>query len=294
MIDPAILNAYPAQSAGASTGPETGNRPRLHMRRDPDARMAGSIPVWESPVRNNAAPSQTEPQAGSFDDALSSYADVEPAAGTTTPSEDDEFGFGDLVDIVNPLHHIPLVSTLYENITGDTIKPSGRILGGAVFGGFVGAAAGIANVIVQEETGKTVTGNVVALVSTGDLPQAKPQTLSPEEQLDRAAELAFNDKIETQDLPAMAFGLQQPTGNKISEQSHAENAVPQAVSEYERYLFDDRRMAGMAPRHKPEMTSPIPASHQSLVDPVSINLANMRAERAAALAQAKLSPHYNE
>src|SRR5215470_6180450 len=33
--------------------------------------------------------------------------------------EKGAFGFGDLVDIVNPLQHIPVVATIYRNMTGD-------------------------------------------------------------------------------------------------------------------------------------------------------------------------------
>src|SRR3546814_6236130 len=43
--------------------------------------------------------------------------------------------FGDFLDIINPLQHIPLVSTLYRAITGDEISPHARILGATLFGG---------------------------------------------------------------------------------------------------------------------------------------------------------------
>lgn len=281
MIDSATLNAYPAQNAGT----ENQARPRLHMRHDPDERTAGSIPVWQSPIRNNA-----EAAPNTFEDVINKYADVEPAAGSNVPDvESEEFGFGDLIDIVNPLHHIPLVSVLYESVTGDTIKPSGRIIGGAVFGGFAGAAAGIANAIVEEETGKDVAGNVVAMVTQGELPSAKPQKLSPEQQLDQAAALAFNNQVTPEKLPAMALGLQQPASQKIN----ATDDVPAAVVEYEHYLYDDDRMAGTMMRKKPQATSPIP--HQTLVDPVSVNLASLRAEQAVTAATPmRRTPVYNE
>jgi|GEM_PF-1510078 len=281
MIDSATLNAYPAQNAGS----DHQARPRLHMRRDPDDRTAGSMPVWQSPVRNNA-----EADPGTFEDVINKYADMEPAAGAqVADAEGEEFGFGDLIDIVNPLHHIPLVSVLYESVTGDTIKPSGRIIGGAVFGGFAGAAAGIANVIIEEETGKDVAGNVVAMVTQGELPSAKPQKMSPEQQLDQAAELAFSDQIAHQELPAMAFGLQQPAGNKIQQAQE----VPAAVAEYERYVFNDDRMAGTMVRRKLADTSPIPRT--TLVDPASINMAASRAEQpTVSTPSVRRAPVYNE
>src|SRR4051812_37075024 len=43
--------------------------------------------------------------------------------------EKKDFGFGDLVDIVNPLQHIPIVSTLSRHWTGDQIGPAPRVIG---------------------------------------------------------------------------------------------------------------------------------------------------------------------
>lgn len=287
MIDPAVLNAHPAHN----TAPENQARPRLHMRRDPDDRTAGSIPVWQSPARDNSK--IQEP--GSFDQVMDSYADIEPAAGNVTETDaGEEFTFGDLIDIVNPLHHIPLVSTVYQSVTGDTIKPAGRIIGGAVFGGFVGAASGIANVIIEEETGKDVAGNVVAFVTQGDLPQTKIESLSPEEQLDRAAQLAFNDVVEREELPEMALALQSPSSYKAAPQADKSTEVPAAVTEYEHYLYDDDRTAGTMPgaektaQRRAAMQLPLP--QHTLVDPVSINLASIRASQMAAITQLELSP----
>ena len=67
------------------------------------------------------------------------------------------FGFGDLVDIVNPLQHIPVLSTLYRNVTGDEIRSSGRVLGGAIFGGPLGAGGSLMNVVVKDSTGKDIS-----------------------------------------------------------------------------------------------------------------------------------------
>lgn len=210
MIDPAFLNSYPA----GTSAPAGADKPRLVMRRDPDARMAGSMPVWQGAQHKaalNAGPPNAPASAVPFKTALHYAGESGPqtqAAADATPATDEDFTFGDLVDIVNPLHHIPLVNVLYESVTGDTIKPAGRIIGGAVFGGFVGAAAGIANVIVEEETGQDVAGNIVAMVRDGDLPQTKPSRMSPEEQLDHAARLAFGLEEDAGALSDHAYGLQ--------------------------------------------------------------------------------------
>ena len=43
-----------------------------------------------------------------------------PPPRTTAPDEDG-FGFADLIDIINPLHHIPVVNVIYRNLSGDAI-----------------------------------------------------------------------------------------------------------------------------------------------------------------------------
>jgi len=53
----------------------------------------------------------------------------------------DEFSFNDLLDLVNPLQHIPIVSNLYRSATGDQIGAVARIFGGAVLGGPIGAVS---------------------------------------------------------------------------------------------------------------------------------------------------------
>ena len=75
----------------------------------------------------------------------------------------DGFDFFDLIDIINPLQHIPVISTLYRSITGDEIAPLPRILGGALLGGPIGAGAALANVFVEEATGKDAGDHVMAL-----------------------------------------------------------------------------------------------------------------------------------
>ncbi len=77
--------------------------------------------------------------------------------------EEASFGFLDFVDMINPLQHIPVVNTLYRKITGDEIKPISMIMGGAVFGGPLGAGAGVINAVMKDGTGKDVMGNVESL-----------------------------------------------------------------------------------------------------------------------------------
>jgi len=75
----------------------------------------------------------------------------------------DGFTFFDFLDIVNPLQHIPLVSTLYRSMTGDEIDPGAKIAGGTLFGGPIGAAVSIADVAMEESTGLDFGGHAMAM-----------------------------------------------------------------------------------------------------------------------------------
>ena len=65
----------------------------------------------------------------------------------------DGFQFRDLLDLVNPLQHIPLVGNLYRRMTGDVLDPAIRIAGGALFGGPVGAGLAAVALAFKEFAG---------------------------------------------------------------------------------------------------------------------------------------------
>lgn len=113
-------------------------------------------------------------------------------AGETFWGEEG-FSFKSVLDIVNPLQQLPIVSTIYRALTGDTISPGSRLAGGALLGGPVGFVAALFNTIVESESGKDVGGNLVAMVTGDDsvqLAQNDPSdvTLSPNQ---RAAYNAY-------------------------------------------------------------------------------------------------------
>src|SRR5690348_17165865 len=48
------------------------------------------------------------------------------------------FSFKDLLDIVNPLQHLPIVGSIYRYLTGDEPAAGTRIIGDALYGGPIG------------------------------------------------------------------------------------------------------------------------------------------------------------
>lgn len=209
-----------------STGGNGANSPSgniLRMVHNP--RMGGAVPAWvkadtakDEITRNLARAKAIDP---SFKTALS-YQMQEPAK-----TKDEEFGFYDLLDMVNPLQHIPLVSHLYRKLTGDEIKSAPMVIGGAIFGGPVGVASGLANVIVREETGTDIAGNALSLFS-GDKPQMKKQIPDdPEKRL--AAALAGTTP---DDLPVSLLAF---TDRGLAKSAQPEKKITEYFSPYEIY-----------------------------------------------------------
>lgn len=164
-----------------------------------------------------AAPTSHAPNVGLG--ALAPGADARRGAAPEGPAfwGEDGFGFDDLIDLINPLQHIPIISTIYRAITGDTIAPGPRMLGGALFGGGpIGAIAGLAtgaiNAGLEHDTGKDMGGHALAWVDPDG--QDQPLTVAA-----AAARPAPRVIAEVEGLPWL-----------LPEQAMAEEAVEMVVA----------------------------------------------------------------
>jgi hypothetical protein len=90
-----------------------------------------------------------------------------------------DFSFGDFLDLINPLQHIPVVSSVYRTLTDEHINPVSRIVGdtlyGAALGGvsaLAGAVGAIGDAVLEAQTGNDSTGNVVAALMGTDTPSS--------------------------------------------------------------------------------------------------------------------------
>jgi hypothetical protein len=103
-----------------------------------------------------------------------------------------ELTFDDILDIINPLQHLPIVSMIYRAITGDQIKPAMRILGDIGYGGPVGFMSSCAEVLFEAIFGDDVGGTALALI-TGDGDKKKEEAKTAAVAVDPAAQLASAD-----------------------------------------------------------------------------------------------------
>ena len=74
----------------------------------------------------------------------------------------DGADFYDVLDVVNPLQHIPFIGTLYRELTGDEIGHGARMAGGMLYGGVVGLAASAVNATVDAVSGRDMGEHAVA------------------------------------------------------------------------------------------------------------------------------------
>lgn len=89
----------------------------------------------------------------------------------TAASSETPFGFGDVLDIVNPLQHIPVISTLYRHLTGDKIGTPEQIAGDTLYGGLTGFVSSVGSAIFTGITGKSIGDTVyAALIGDDDEP----------------------------------------------------------------------------------------------------------------------------
>jgi hypothetical protein len=88
-----------------------------------------------------------------------------PASGPAAnpdPTKPHEGFFHHLLDVINPLQHLPVISTIYRAITGEHIGTVERIAGDTLYGGLWGAVSSVADVAFEGITGKSVEDTVLA------------------------------------------------------------------------------------------------------------------------------------
>jgi hypothetical protein len=106
-----------------------------------------------------------------------------PANTKSTASSDWDFSFHNLLDIINPLQHLPVIGTLYRAITGSHIGIPEKIAGDALYGGVWGAVSGVADAAFEAVTGKDFGSTVLALFQGSHQTQLAQVTVTPAAQL---------------------------------------------------------------------------------------------------------------
>jgi hypothetical protein len=88
-------------------------------------------------------------------------------------TDEDGFGFDDLLDIINPLQHLPIVGTIYRAITGDEIAKPAQIAGDTLYGGLLGFVGALGTIAFEEIAGDSVD-NMLASLFDGNASPTDP------------------------------------------------------------------------------------------------------------------------
>ncbi|AWK88233.1 hypothetical protein [Azospirillum thermophilum] len=116
------------------------------MTDNPRLAARALAPTLPTPAQQRPAPNQEQKQ-----DPLSIF------------QSDRGLSFGDLVDAVNPLQHLPVVSSVYREVSGDNIGLAARLAGGFIFGGPIGLLASAGMAAFESISGDTPLGHLASL-----------------------------------------------------------------------------------------------------------------------------------
>lgn len=98
---------------------------------------------------------------------ISSYAPTVANPATAVAGDgfwgNDAFTFDDVIDLINPLQHLPILSSIYRGVTSDEISNGAQIAGGSLFGGPIGMFSTAVSVMFEEAPGGDVIDQVAPL-----------------------------------------------------------------------------------------------------------------------------------
>jgi hypothetical protein len=148
-------------------------------------RGAGSAPFASAASASSYSRVRDEVEAGERTNRTAQTPPADAAKGFSLWQNGD-FGFGDFIDVINPLQHLPIVSTIYRNLSGDQIGMGSRVIGGALWGRVGGFVAGIVNSVVEWFTGKDIGDHIYSAIwgkpdgtAVAQAPKPEPQPSAP-------------------------------------------------------------------------------------------------------------------
>src|ERR1700722_15916686 len=93
--------------------------------------------------------------------ALSQTTTLPAVAHPSAWHNGNSFSFRDILDIVNPLQHIPIVGSLYRWATGDRPGEAAQIAGDALYGGPIGVGVGLVSAAMEDSQGRDLGERVL-------------------------------------------------------------------------------------------------------------------------------------
>jgi hypothetical protein len=159
---------------------------------------------------------------------------IKPVADATKPadaksSDSDSMwhvSFDDLLDVVNPLQHLPIVGTVYRALTHDQIKTPEKIAGDTLYGGVMGLASSVADLGFEKLTGHNF-GDTVMAFFTGHYSDEKPTAVASTDKpaTQAAANATASTPVATQIASANETALEQSLTRSGMDNDMAQRAL---------------------------------------------------------------------
>jgi hypothetical protein len=268
--------------------------------------VASAVQTAQLPAPGGAAsiaPSDTNPQAAAKSSAPSGFLELArqiqsqgDANGSTGSGHgsgkglfgEDGFGFDDVIDAINPLQNIPIVSTIYRAITGDKIDVGPRLVGGALYGGFFGFIGAAINAAIEDSTGHDIGDNVrLALFGAPDETEREPvmfagnQGATPSAAVADAAATAPNAETATADAATDTPTLSPASGPNLP--SGPKDGKMPALTAAQLSLLQERESQDAASAPAADSPAPAPTSPAAAAAPAEGNVIDLTPEQEALL-----------
>ena len=182
---------------------------------------------------SSPGPARTESRIVSGAESVTSTANK-----ADTGVKEEEGFFDHLLDVVNPLQHIPIIGTIYRAITGDKIGSVEKIMGGTLYGGMWGAISSIADVAFKGITGKSFEDTALSLLKSDSKSEIARTKVT-------ATTISFNASLPAADAPSFPLGDNVPDGLDVAAYSSALSAKGVDSGTASRALYAYRRSMGL-------------------------------------------------
>ncbi len=119
---------------------------------------------------------------------------VEEVTVTAEKTDQEGFTFWDFLDVINPLQHIPVVNTLYREMTGDEIKAPAKMIGSAIIGGPIGLALAMVDSAIEDTTGKDLGSHALAMFRQDNDGSEQPTNTDSKNNTQMASNVTVNPR----------------------------------------------------------------------------------------------------
>ena len=169
-------------------------------------------------------------------------------AAKAESGEKKESFFQHILDIVNPLQHLPIIGTIYRAATGERLDPVEKIGGSALYGGLWGAVTAVADVAFEAITGKSVEDTVMAWFKSDGTPSRVASAKL------RPSDIQVLQSLPSGDLPKLPDTESAPDTLEIAALTGALSSKGVDGDTANRALYAYRRSIAMSTPYTPVMS----------------------------------------